>query len=124
MKITPVLYMPEIESSLDFWTKRLGFEMTVSVPAGDKLGFVILEKGSAELMLQSLPSAEGDVPELMPFYKRCATALFIEVEDFDDILKRLEGLPHTLAVRTTFYGMKEVGVYEPGGHLAVFAAKV
>jgi hypothetical protein len=124
MKITPVLLMSAVEPSLEFWTNRLGFEMTVSVPAGDKIGFVILVKGSAELMLQSYASAESDVAELMPFYRRNATALFIEVDDFDDTLKRLEGLPHALALRTTFYGMKEVGVYEPGGHLAVFAAKV
>jgi len=27
------------------------------------------------------------------------------------------------AERTTFYGMREIGVYEPGGHVVVFAAR-
>jgi hypothetical protein len=25
--------------------------------------------------------------------------------------------------RTTFYGMREIGVFEPGGHTVVFAAR-
>ena len=49
--------------------------------------------------------------------------LFVEVEDFGDILKRLDGYPITMSERTTFYGMREIGVHEPSGHIVVFAAK-
>ena len=49
--------------------------------------------------------------------------LFIEVEDFADILKRLEGYPIALSERTTFYGMREIGVHEPDGHIVIFAAR-
>ena len=52
-----------------------------------------------------------------------APKLEIEVEDFADILKRLEGYPIALSERTTFYGMREIGVHEPGGHIVVFAAR-
>ena len=124
MKVTSVLYMAELEPSIEFWTKRIGFEVTVSVPDGSKVGFVILQKGDAEVMLQSHSSAQNDVPGLADFCRQAKTALFVEVEDFNDILKRVEGLPVALPVRKTFYGMTEVGLFEPGGNLVVFGARI
>jgi len=123
MKITSVLLVDEIEKSLAFWAGRMGFEKTVEVPEGDHLGFVILVRDGAELMLQTTASARKDTPVFAPEGPASRTSLFIEVEDFADVLKRLEGYPVALAERTTFYGMREIGVIEPGGHNAIFAAR-
>lgn len=120
MKITSVLIVESVERSLEFWVGRMGFEKTVEVPEGDKLGFAILVKDGAELMLQSLASVQKDEPK---FAKPGHAALFVEVEDFADTQKRLEGYPIEMPERVTFYGMREVGVFEPGGHTVVFAAK-
>jgi hypothetical protein len=49
-KITAILFAEEIEPCLKFWTERMGFEKTVDVPEGDKLGFAMLQKGGVELM--------------------------------------------------------------------------
>ena len=59
MKITPVLMVDEIEKSLPFWIGRIGFTKTVDVPEGDRLGFVILVKDGAELMLQTIESVQA-----------------------------------------------------------------
>jgi uncharacterized glyoxalase superfamily protein PhnB len=123
MKITPLIYVPAIEPSLKFWVDRLGFTKTVEVPDGHKLGFVILVKGNAELMIQSTASIEKD-NSAMAQLARPAACLYIEVSDFDDLLKRVEGAPVEVPVRTTFYGMKEIGVREPGGNIVLFAAPV
>src|SRR5690606_17599748 len=63
-KLTPVLYVEEIEPCLPFWIDRLGFEKTVEIPEGDRLGFVILKKGDVELMYQTRESVQRDVPAL------------------------------------------------------------
>ncbi|HZS56152.1 MAG TPA: hypothetical protein VFA65_17245, partial [Bryobacteraceae bacterium] len=52
-----------------------------------------------------------------------SSTLFIEVDDFSDIRKRVDGVEIVVPERVTFYGMREIGVREPGGHLLVFAAK-
>ena len=59
MKNTPVLMVDEIEKSLPFWIDRMGFTKTVDVPEGDRLGFAILVKDGAELMLQSIESVRA-----------------------------------------------------------------
>ena len=124
MKITSVLFMDAIEPSIEFWTKRLGFDVTVSVPEGEKLGFAILQKDGGEVMFQSHASAQKDVGELAARLQTTKSSLFVEVGDFDDLLHRIEGAPVSMPVRTTFYGMKEIGIVEPGGHFVCFAARI
>jgi uncharacterized glyoxalase superfamily protein PhnB len=121
MKITAVLLVEQVETSLPFWVDRMGFQKTVEVPDGDRLSFVILVRDGAEVMLQTIASARKDEPK---FAGATASALFIEVDDFADIRKRLEGYSIAMAEKTTFYGMREIGVFEPGGHVVIFAAKV
>ncbi len=100
----------------------MGFEHTVGVPDGDKLAFVILVKDSTELMLQTVESLLRDEPAFAPGCTDCpSTGLFIELDNFADVLKRLVGYPITMPSRTTFYGMPEIGVKAPGGHPVVFA---
>jgi uncharacterized glyoxalase superfamily protein PhnB len=123
MKITPVLIVEKIEPVLPFWIDRLGFEKTVEVPSDDGLVFVIFQHGSAELMFQTRASAEKDVPQ-MTGYLKPGPGTFIEVDDFDDLLKRVEGVEVVMPERTTFYGMREIMVREPGGNIICFAARI
>jgi catechol 2,3-dioxygenase-like lactoylglutathione lyase family enzyme len=123
MKITAVLLVEEIEKSLPFWVERMGFEKTVEVPEGDRIGFVILVRDGAELMLQTMESARKDAPQFVPKAGTSVAALFIEVDDFADTVRRLDGYAIALPERTTFYGMREIGVVEPGGHTVIFAAR-
>lgn len=123
MKITPVLYMDRVEPSLEVWVDRLGFTKTVEVPGGDGLlSFVIVQQGDAELMLQTRASLVADLPAAAE-YAHPVCGIFVEVEDFADLLRRVEGLPVVMPVRTTFYGMQEIVVREPGGNLICFAAR-
>ena len=119
MKITPVLVVDEVEKSLAFWVDRMGFSKVAEVPDGDRLGFAILIRDGAELMLQTAASIRKDTPQL----NAKAAGMFVEVDDFADVLKRLDGYPVSLPDRTTFYGMREIGVHEPNGHTVIFAAR-
>ena len=121
MKVTPILYVQEIEPSLPFWVGRLGFEKTVEVPEGDNLGFVILVRDGYEVMLQTVASLKADRGGDLTAGSGSAS-LFIEVDDFADFRARLEGAEVVLPERVTFYGMREMAVREPGGHVVCIAA--
>jgi uncharacterized glyoxalase superfamily protein PhnB len=122
MKITPILIMDEIEPSLDFWVGKLGFEKTVEVPEGDKLGFVILQKEGAEVMLQSRASIKKDAGQAADAVLTAGSNLYIEVDNFPDALERVKGADVVIPERTTFYGMREIWVREPGRNVLGFAA--
>jgi len=123
MKVTPVLLVDEIEKSLPFWVDRMGWLKTVEVPDGEKLGFAILVNVTAELMLQTFASAAKDGPQFVDGPGQHQSSLFIEVTDWPDTLQRLEGYELAMPERVTFYGMREVGVFEPNGHVVIFASQ-
>lgn len=119
-KLTPVLFVDEIEPALSFWVDRLGFEVTTEVPHEDRLGFVILKKENVEVMYQTQESVRADIPSLAdsPFG---GTFLFIEIEDLDAVESALKGIDPVVPRRKTFYGSEELVVREPGGNAVIFA---
>ncbi|HWY67701.1 MAG TPA: VOC family protein [Terriglobales bacterium] len=120
-KITPVLYADELESCVKFWTERFGFQKTVEVPDGSRLGFVILQNGNLELMYQSFASARKDAPIVSKEIEGERTFLYVEVEKLEPFIQATKDANVVLPVRTTFYGATEIGVKDPAGHVVVFA---
>jgi uncharacterized glyoxalase superfamily protein PhnB len=118
-RLVPVLFVEKIEPCLPFWVERLGFEKTTEVPEGDALGFVILARGNVEVMLQTRASLKKDVPALAEEPSR--SFLYIEVNDLEEFIKRLEGADVVVPVRDTFYGAREIGVRDPAGNVITFA---
>jgi hypothetical protein len=122
-RITPVLFVKEIEPVLPFWVEKLGFTKTIEVPGGNKIGFVALQKGNTEVMYQSYASVEEDMPLIAEIHKG-PTFLYIEVDNLDAVLSALKDSKIVQPERTAFYGMREVGFQEPGGHYVTFAQPV
>jgi len=124
-RITPVLLVKEIEPLVPFWVGRLGFTKTVEVPEGNKLGFVIFQKGSVEVMYQTYSSVEKDAPkEVAVTAGKGSTYLYMEVDDLDAVLAAMKDVKIVMPVRTAFYSMKEFSVQDPGGHFITFAQPV
>jgi hypothetical protein len=122
-RITPVLFVKEIEPVLPFWIDKLGFAKTIEVPHGNKLGFVALQKGATEIMYQSYASVAEDMP-LLAEIRKGPTFLYIEVDNLDAVLSSLKDTKIVQPERTAFYGMREVGFQEPGGHYVTFAQPI
>jgi len=124
-RITPVLLVKEIEPIVPFWVDRLGFTKTIEVPEGNKLGFVAFQKGSAEVMYQTYASVEKDAPAAMAAEARKGPSyLYMEVDNLDAVLAAMKDVKIVMPVRTAFYGMREFGVQDPGGHFVTFAQPV
>lgn len=120
-KVTPILFAQAIEPCIKFWTERMGFEKTVEVPEGNKVGFVILQKNGLEIMYQSYASVDKDNPSTGQAVRKGPTFLYIEVEDLDALIAAVQGVEVVMPVRTTFYGAREVGIQDPVGHYLIFA---
>lgn len=123
-RITPVLYVKEVEPCVAFWVERLGFKKTAGVPDGDRLGFAIVQKDGLEIMYQSFASAEKDAPAAAREINGSRTFLYIEVDKLEPIMDAMKNANVVIPLRTTFYGAKEIGVKDPAGHVIVFAEMV
>jgi uncharacterized glyoxalase superfamily protein PhnB len=120
-KITPILFAEELEHCIQFWTERMGFQKTIEVPEGDKIGFALVEKNGVELMYQSFSSAEKDNAATGAAARKGPTFLYIEVADLDAALAATKGAEIVMPMRTTFYQAKEFGIKDPVGHYLIFA---
>ena len=120
-KITPILFAEELEPCIQFWTERMGFQNTVEVPEGNKIGFAIVEKNGVELMYQTFASAAKDNAATGEAVRKGPSFLYIEVADLDAALAATKGSEVVMPVRTTFYHAREFGVKDPAGHYVIFA---
>lgn len=127
-KLTPLLTVECIEDCLPFWVEGLGFELTAQVPLGGKegapLGFAMLNQGAIELMLQSQASLDEEASPVAELLRGSATALYLEVADLDAVVPRIAGAKVLVPRRETFYGMTEIFVRAPGGHVVGLAQPV
>jgi uncharacterized glyoxalase superfamily protein PhnB len=122
-RITPVLAVPEVEPCVRFWVQRMGFKVTAEVPDGKTVGFAMLERDGVELMYQSYHSIENDNAAVGALARKGSAFLYVEVSNLDDVIGAMKGAEIVVPLRTTFYGMKEVGVKDPAGHVITFAQK-
>ena len=121
-KITPVLFAQEIEPCVKFWVERFGFDKTAEVPDGDRLGFVMLQKGTVELMYQGYASADKDVgTTISDAIRKGPTFLYVEVDSLDETINAAKGAEVVIPRRQTFYGSTEIGIKDPAGHYLTFA---
>ena len=120
-KITVLLFAQELEPSIEFWTKKMGFHKTVEVPEGDKIGFVILVKDNMELMYQSFAGTDKDNAATGEAARKGPSFLYIEVADINATFETTKGAEVFMPMRTTFYKAKEFGIKDPAGHYFIFA---
>jgi hypothetical protein len=121
MKITPLIYVDEIETTLSFWVEGLGFESIAEVAEdGEKL-FVLLKNGEQELMIETRKLVGKEFPALLEFTQPSA-ALYIDVENLGPLMSCLNRVETRVPVHKTSYGTSEIIVREPGGNLVCFAA--
>ena len=122
-RITPVLAVAEVEPCVKFWVERMGFKVTAEVPDGNTLAFAMLEKDGVELMYQSYHSIDTDNATIGALARKGSSFLYVEVNNLDDVISATKGAEIAVPLRTTFYGMKELGVKDPAGHVITFAQK-
>jgi uncharacterized glyoxalase superfamily protein PhnB len=121
-QLTPVLIVDTVEPCIRFWVDRLGFAMNNEVPGPDgKLIFASVQLGAVEIMYQTRASVVEETPGVARDLMGHSVALFITVEDLDQVERSLKGAPVIKPRHTTFYGSTEIYVKEPGGNTVGFA---
>jgi uncharacterized glyoxalase superfamily protein PhnB len=132
-KLTANIIVSNVNEILDFYEKILGFSLVMAVPEGSQqvvtvrdkttpLGFAIIRRDDAELMLQSRKSLANELPSLAGSPVGTAFTLYIQVDDIEALYR---GIKDNAAIiedlRTTFYGAREFCIRDSGGNILTFA---
>lgn len=121
--ITPILFAHDVQSCVTFWSD-LGLEVKLVVPAHDEEGiaFAILSSGDSELMYRSFASAAAQ--DATAIEGVAASVIYIDLDSLKPVLDRRHDLTVAVDTHETAYGMFEIYVRDPAGHLIGFAAPV
>ncbi len=134
-KITVNLMVGNVNETLDFYEKVLGFALVMGVPedsqqilttrAGDTpLGFAIIKRDEVELMLQSHKSLAGELPEFRKRPVGGAITLYFQVANARELYERIQGQVTILKdLHTTFYGAEEFYIRDSNGFVLTFASR-
>ena len=125
-KMQSVLLVDRIEPCLDFWVETLGFEVRVQVPVEgeDHLEFVSLGRDDVEVLYRTRDSLHDDAPGLVDNHEHQPwVVMYLEVDDLDELLPRLEGVETVVPIRETIFGTREVFVREPSGRILAIASR-
>ena len=121
VRSTPIMVVDQIEPSLEFWVKRLGYKKTAEVPHGNELGFILLEKDGNQVMMQTRKSIADDSPAVFEHTKEHTVVQYIDVDSLDEVLKCVEGMKLLMGPRETFYGARDILLLDPAGYMIMFA---
>ena len=121
-QLIPMLNVLDINTSLDFYQRALGFEIVSDPKAIDEWCWATIRSGQTELMLAETGHAEKQVRKIDPQQDSSWPVLFYF---YPDNVAQLHqhvlslGLPATPII-TTIYGMKEFSLQDPDGHVLSF----
>ncbi len=115
-----VLMVDRVEPTRDFFA-RAGFRASIEVPDGERLGFALLQKDSAQVMVQTRGNRIEPAPMQALSRESRRAVVFIEVDELDVIVGLLAGAKVAVERHTTPYGADEITYEEPGGNVVTFA---
>ena len=121
-RLTPMLNVSDIERSLKFYQKLVGFELVSPRRAVDQWRWAWIRSGTAELMLSESGGPATRADQMDPAQHDGWPAIYYlypdNVADLHAAVKRQAFQVSDL--RVTFYGMKEFEVRDPDGHILWF----
>ncbi|MBI4666548.1 MAG: hypothetical protein HY751_09090 [Nitrospinae bacterium] len=135
MKLTPNMMVENVNSTLEYYTAQLGFELVMAVPQDSRevlfefnrerpLVYAMVKKDGAELMFQTRESLMEDVPAFTGQSIGSSVTFYMETDDLDGIFQKLG--PSVDVVKkpeTTWYGMREFYIRDLNGYILGFGQR-
>ncbi|WP_448698561.1 VOC family protein [Mucilaginibacter sp. AW1-3] len=114
--LTPMLETPDIETTLDFYTRVLGFTIENYVP---DMGWASLKWGDINIMF-TLPNQHRHIPKPI-----MSGSLYFTAENVDEVWEDVkEQSPVCYPIESFDYGMREFAIYDNNGYLLQFGQEI
>lgn len=125
-KLTPNLFVRDVEASMKFYQTVLGFQKTMTVPEEAPYVFGAVTSGNVEIFFNDVKAVAKDNPALATDKIGGSMTMYIEVNGIEEVLKAVEkgGARINMPLTTQFYGMREFGFVDPEGWMVTVAERV
>ena len=124
-QLTPNLMVEDVNGTIDFYTRILGFEVLATVPETGQFNWAMLKQGNVEIQLQVRGSLSEEIPAFKDKPIGGALTLYIGVDGIQELYERLKnGITIVQDMHTTFYGTREFAIQDNNGFVLSFAETV
>jgi len=123
MKLEPLIYVSDLQKSIDFYTNILGFRLGELYPSKDNPSYAPVFIGEYKLMLCLARESNKK------FYPQglggSGSQLFIQVEKVDEIYQKVKSNVEIVDdIETKAWGDREFTIKDPDGYLITFYSPV
>ena len=119
--LTVNLFVKDINHSIAFY-KRLGFEITMSVPEQGDFVWVMLNFGGVTIMLQTMVSLGDDLPDLDRTTSGGSLLFYIKIKRIRNFFEQIKNEVEVVkGLEKTFYGATEFTIKDADGFHLTFA---
>jgi len=121
--LTPNLIVEDVNKTIEFYKRTLGFEVVMTVPESGVFDFAMLKLDNVTIMLQSRKGYVEALPEYKDQKIGGTIFLYFEVADLNKIYDKVKKANAEIVVdiNTTFYGTREFTMKDCDGYLLIFA---
>jgi uncharacterized glyoxalase superfamily protein PhnB len=129
--VTPNLIVADIERSLAFYRDVLGFSVVATVPDAAPFVFVMLQRDTVQVFLNTSGSVKDSLPQLAARPIGGTNTMFIDVqaastaEGIDALFDSVQAQARVvMPLKDQFYGMREFGIEDPDGYVIFVAQRI
>ena len=120
--IAPVFLVDDVNATVEWYAKQLGFETTGVFPKEPPASWASLRRGGAELMLQRLPGHRK--PDLYAKRRGGVWDAYVRTSGVKRLYEGLSAQPFIKQpLRQQPYGLWEFEVADPNGYVVVFGGE-
>lgn len=121
-RVTPLLQIFDMERSIEFYQKSLGFTV-VATSGGGRFYWAMLRSGDATLMLNTAYDDEHrpSSPDAVRVSVHADTILYFDCDSADEVYDHLSGQGmNPQEPITTHYGARQIYIKDPDGYELCF----
>jgi len=135
-KVTPDLMVRDVAETVKFYTEKLGFQLGMLVPEGEKTiearlvsgkkyAYAMVRRGEVFVMFMLKDAYEEDLPALRGVTIGASLSLYFDVDHLDGLYASFKekGVEIVKDLSSTWYGMREFYIRDCNGYILGFAEK-
>lgn len=116
--LSPNIGVANVNETVTFYTKTLGFQLVVSNPDSGILEWVMLKNGDAVIMFQEMQSLKTEYPQLADYQSPGALTFYVKMKNMKVLYEKLRDTAHLAQdLHKTFYGTDEFAIFDNNGYI-------
>jgi len=124
-QLTPNLMVNDVNETINFYQKVLGFELVMSVPQEGSFNWAMVQCGEVNLMFQERNNIIAEYPLLKDTPMGGGLTFYIKVGNVKALYEKIRERVNIVSdLHNSFYGAEEFAIEDINGFILTFAGEL